>query len=75
MIELRGKTLTYYKGDVSNFVRVLAERRVAQKRAFDAQQEKRKALQEDIDRHDPSKHTREENKKAKRTAAAVAHSS
>ena len=74
VIELRGKTLTYYKGDVSNFVRVLAERRVAQKRAFDAQQEKRKALQEDIDRHDPSKHTREENKKAKRTAAAVAHS-
>ena len=74
VIELRGKTLSYYKGDVSNFVRVLAERRVAQKRAFDAQQEKRKALQEDIDRHDPSKHTREENKKAKRTAAAVAHS-
>ena len=32
VIELRGKTLTYYKGDVSNFVRVLAERRVARDR-------------------------------------------
>ncbi|GAB5362450.1 hypothetical protein AAMO2058_000798000 [Amorphochlora amoebiformis] len=50
IIHLYNKTLNYYKGNYTTFERVRAEQRLAQQRAYEASEAKRKHMQEFIDK-------------------------
>lgn len=72
VVHLKARSLAYYKGRISSFVEVMAEQRISQKRQFEAQQAQRKHMQEQIDKFDISKNSKEDNKKTKRHHGALA---
>ena len=55
MVQLRGRNLTTFRGDITSYVKTVDEQKREQKRRFEAQQAERKHMQEMIDKYDPSK--------------------
>mmetsp|Transcript_41353 Transcript_41353/g.93545 ORF Transcript_41353/g.93545 Transcript_41353/m.93545 type:complete len:734 (+) Transcript_41353:55-2256(+) len=72
IVHLQSKKLTQYKGNFSAFVDQAAERRLAQQRAFEAQQREIAHIQEFIDKFDMSKNSTEQNKKTARHGSLMA---
>ena len=72
VVQLRGRNLTTFRGDITSYVKTVDEQKREQKRRFEAQQAERKHMQEMIDKYDPSKNSREDNKKNKRHAGVLA---
>eukprot|EP00971_Amphidinium_carterae_P144704 2867618-Amphidinium_carterae.1 len=52
IVLLNGKKLAYYKGDYENFRDSMTEARLAQQRAYDAQQQEIAHIMEFINKHD-----------------------
>ena len=67
MVQLRGRNLTTFRGDITSYVKTVDEQKREQKRRFEAQQAERKHMQEMIDKYDVSKNSAAENKKNKRS--------
>ena len=72
VVQLRGRNLTSYRGDITSYVKNVDEQKREQKRRYEAQQAERKHMQEMIDKYDPSKNSRDDNKKNKRHAGVLA---
>jgi len=71
VVQMRAKTLLYFRGSISAFVAQEAEAKIAQRRRYEAQQAERKHMQEMIDKFDPAKNSSADNKKSKRHAGAL----
>ena len=45
VVQLKARSLAYYKGDISSYVAIVAEQKLNQRRRYEAQQAERKHMQ------------------------------